>query len=182
MESKEMFPMEDDSVPIPTDDIESIDDIRPGIVQDDSRADYYLEILISKQAEVNRLNDRLEALNHRIASIKNGMSYYKTQLTAYMEGLNKANPKHKTHPLTFGELAARKLPDKVEIARDLTDADYDEETPFVSMQVAYKANKNAIKGSFEEGQPIPDWATVVKGETKYTVKIVDDFGRETAIE
>ena len=162
-------------------DEESPEEIRPGFVEDDNRADYYLELLIDKQKEVNRLQERIEALEYRIEKIRNGMSYYKMMLEQYMEGLNKANPKHKTHPLAFGDLTARKMPDKVEVTCELTDAEYDKDTDFVNMNVSYQADKKAIKDAAKNGVPIPAWATITEGETRYSVKIRDDAGKETEL-
>jgi hypothetical protein len=160
----------------------SIEEIQPGTVENDDRADYYLVLLKSKQKEVERLQGRAEVIQKDIETEKRSMGYLKTQLTLYMADMVRNDPYKRSHKLEDGILKARAGIDTVKVNRDLTDADYDKYTDVVNMKVKYQADLKAIKTKVEETGELPDFAEIVPGEIKYSVVLRLDEGREVTVE
>ncbi len=162
-------------------------DFRPkevpiGIIEDDGKADYYLEQMVCRQAEIDRLEERRQALKMRQDRVRNGMDYFKAMLELYILAIKAADPKTSTRVLAFGKLSARAGVKKVEIADvDLCEADKEQFPDFVRVKTIYEPIKKEIKDAAEAGAPIPPWATILDGETKATIKLFMDGGREVEV-
>jgi hypothetical protein len=168
----------------PIDDFNFLpEEVPTGIVEDDHKADLFLEAILNRQVEIDRLKSRVEFLGMRIGKMRSQQEYFCSMLEQYILGIKAANPKKSTLILAFGELSARKTPSKVIVEDDLklTEDDQAKWPAFVRIKTVYDPAKKEIKDAAESGAEIPPWATVEPGELKATIKIRFDNGREEKI-
>lgn len=156
-------------------DLEEIDVEQPyPVVETDEAVITTLSRVLVRDKAIGKINAQcnfmidqaMEWAKTEIEKIEKQKQYFLTPLQSFMESINKSNPKIKSLKFPVGKIGLRQSPQKIEIEADFVPADHTDD-PNVIKKVSYSVSKKQIKEQLDKTGEIPDYASVVPGETKF---------------
>ena len=123
---------------------------------------------IKQQADFIVSNAQLWAMRE-VAKIEKQKEWFLTPLQSFMESINKSNPKIKSLKFPVGRIGLRQSPQTIAIDPDFVSADHKDD-PNVTEKTTYSVSKKSVKKQLDDTGEIPDYASVVPGETKFYYK------------
>ncbi len=116
------------------------------------------------------MKDNIDAwMSNQIHKIEKQKAWLQIPLQSFMEAINKSNPKIKSLKFPVGKIGLRQTPQKIEIDEDFV-AETHKEDPFVKAKITYSVSKKDIASQLKETGELPDYASVIPGETKFYYK------------
>jgi len=125
-----------------------------------------------RDAELQRITQWAEK---EMGTLKATGRFFSDPLESFMRARNRQNPKIKSLKYPNGTIGVRMTPDRIEIEEGLDLAALvEKDDPFVVASTTFQIAKKAIlKALKEDGQEPPEYATLVPGEKKFYIKLME---------
>lgn len=149
----------------------------PPVVEEYEIAETTLSKMVLNDQKIQAIEERRDFIcksaniwaEKEIKRIKSYNEWISQPLKYFMIGINRNNPKLKSLKFPMGKIGLRQSPQKIEIDADFVPAEHKDD-PNVVRKVSYAVSKKDIASQLKETGELPDYASVVPGETKFYYK------------
>ena len=156
-------------------ELEAIDTDQPSpVVETDeavitilSRLNVRDKMMATVTSHANFMREQADEWEKRaIEKIEKQKEWLRIPLQSFIESINKSNPKIKSLKFPTGTIGLRQSPQKIEIDEDFDPSKHTDD-PNVVAKTTWSVCKSVIAKTLKETGEIPDYASVVPGETKF---------------
>jgi len=125
-----------------------------------------------RDAELRRIRQWAE---NEIANLESTHVFFAAPLESFMRARNRQDPKIKSLKYPNGTIGVRMTPDRIEVEEGLDlKALSEKDDPFVVESTNFRIDKKyLLKTIKEDGQEPPEYATLVPGEKKFYIKLME---------
>jgi len=149
------------------------------VVSDEASATLAMRVIESREREIERIRQTADGEKARIENWaraeverhQKAISFFVAPLESFLRDINeKTGGKTKSIKYPYGTIQLRKLPDKIEIAEEFKPEEHPDD-PYVKAKTNYSVDKTAIKAAMKDSGELPEYATLVPGQTKFDYKV-----------